>query len=54
MEELKEKKSKPLFTVIFKPEMLRFHPYSILTGETMVGIVIYFVLMVLMKISEAR
>ena len=53
MEELK-KKSKPLFKVILNLEMLKFHPYSILTGETMVGIVIYFVLMVLMKISEPR
>ena len=28
--------SRPLFTIIFSPEMLKFHPYSILTGETMV------------------
>ena len=25
----------PLFTIIFRPEILKFHPYSILTGETM-------------------
>ena len=24
--------SRPLFTIIFRPEMLKFHPYSILTG----------------------
>ena len=36
--------SRPLFTIIFRPEMLKFHPYSILTGETMVGFVIYCVL----------
>ena len=36
--------SRPLFTVIFRPEMLKFHPYSILTGQTMVGFVMYFVL----------
>ena len=36
--------SRPLFTIIFKPEMLKFHPYSVLTGQTMVGFVIYCVL----------
>ena len=34
--------SRPLF--IFRPEMLKFHPYSILIGKTMVGFVIYWVL----------
>ena len=33
--------SRPLFTIIFRPEMLKFHPYSILTGDTMVGFVIF-------------
>ena len=37
--------SRPLFTIIFRPETLKFHPYSILTGETMVGFVIFCVLM---------
>ena len=37
--------SRPLFTIIFMPEMLRFHPYSILTGDKMVGFVIFCVLM---------
>ena len=32
------------FQKYFWPEMLKFHPYSILTGETMVGFVIYCVL----------
>ena len=32
------------FTIIFRPEMLKFHPYSILTGQTMVRLVIYCVL----------
>ena len=32
--------SRPLFTIIFRPEMVKFYPYSILTGERMVGIVI--------------
>ena len=36
--------SRPLFTIIFRPEILKFHPYSILTWETMVGFVIYCVL----------
>ena len=36
--------SRPLFTIIFRPEMLKFHPYSILTGDTMFGFVIYCVL----------
>jgi hypothetical protein len=26
----------PLFSIIFRPEVLKFHPYSILTGQTMV------------------
>ena len=29
--------SRPLFTIIFRPEMLKFHPYSILTGDTRVN-----------------
>ena len=40
-------KSIPLFTIIFRPEMLKFqkfHPYSILTGDSMVGFVIFCVL----------
>ena len=37
----KKKNSRPLFTIFFRPEMLKFHPYSILTGQTMVGFVIY-------------
>ena len=28
----KDISSRPLFTFIFRPEMLKFHPYSILTG----------------------
>ena len=36
--------SRPLFTIIFRPEMLKFHPYSVLTGDTMVGFVIFCVL----------
>ena len=36
--------SRPRFTIIFRPEMLKFHPYSILTGKTMVEFVIYCVL----------
>ena len=36
--------SRPLFTIIFRPEVLQFHPYSILTGDTMVGFVIFCVL----------
>jgi hypothetical protein len=30
-----------IFTIIFKPEVLKFHPYSILTGQPMVVFVIY-------------
>ena len=33
--------SRPLFTIIVRPDMLKFHPYSILTREIMVGFVIY-------------
>ena len=36
---------RPLFTIIFRPEMLKFHPYSIWTGDTRVEFVIYYVLM---------
>ena len=36
--------SRPLFTIIFRPEMLKFHPYSILTGDLKVGFVIFCVL----------
>ena len=36
--------SRQLFTIILRPEMLKFHPYSILTGDTMVGFVIFCVL----------
>ena len=35
---------RPLFIIIFSPEMLKFHPYSILTGDTRVEFVIYCVL----------
>ena len=35
---------RPLFIIIFRPEMLKFHPYSILTGDTGVEFVIYYVL----------
>ena len=36
--------SRPLFTIIFRPEMLKFHPHSILTRDTMVEFVIFCVL----------
>ena len=35
---------RPLFIIIFRPEMLKFHPYSILAGDTRVEFVIYCVL----------
>ena len=35
---------RPLFIIIFRPEMLKFHPYSILTGDTRFEFVIYCVL----------
>ena len=35
---------RPLFIIIFRLEMLKFHPYSILTEDTMVGFVIFCVL----------
>ena len=34
----------PLFIIIFRPEMLKIQPYSILTGDTRVEFVIYSVL----------
>ena len=33
--------SRPLFTIIFRPEILKIHPYSILTRQTMVRLVKY-------------
>ena len=36
---------RPLFIINFRPEMLKFHPYSILTGDIRVEFVIYNVLM---------
>jgi hypothetical protein len=33
--------SRPLFTIIFRPKMIKFHPYSILTGEGKVDFLIY-------------
>ena len=36
---------RPLFIIIFRPEMLKFHPYSILTGQSMVRFIIYCVFM---------
>ena len=38
---------RPLFIIIFRPEMLKFHPYSILTGDTRVEFVISCVLSLL-------
>ena len=38
--------SRPLVTIIFRPEILKFHQYSIWSGETMVRFVIYCVLRV--------
>ena len=35
---------RPLFIIIFRPEMLKFHQYSISTGDTKVEFVIYCVL----------
>jgi hypothetical protein len=35
---------RPLIIIIFRPEMLKFHPYSILTRDTRVEFVIYRVL----------
>ena len=35
---------RPLFIIILRPEMLEFHPYSILTRDTRVEFVIYCVL----------
>ena len=35
---------RPLVIIIFRPEMLKFHPHSILTGDTIVEFVIYRVL----------
>ena len=36
--------SRPLFTIIFRLEMLKFHQYSFLTGDTMVGFVTFYAL----------
>ena len=33
--------SRPLFAIIFMPEMLKFHPYSILNGNTRVEFIIW-------------
>ena len=44
MEEFQKYFSRPLFTIILRPEMLKFQTYSILTGQTVVRLVIYCVL----------
>ena len=41
MEDFKNIFSRPLFTIIFRPEILKFHPYSILIRQTMVRFVKY-------------
>ena len=41
--------SRPLFIIIFRPEMLKLHPYFILTGDTRVEFAIYCVLSLLLK-----
>jgi hypothetical protein len=40
---------RPLFIIIFRPEMLKFHPYSMLTGDTRVEFVISCVLIIKSK-----
>ena len=40
---------RPLFIIIFSSEMLKFHPYSILTGDTRVEFATYCVLSKLQK-----
>ena len=47
MEEFQKKFPRPLFIIIFRPEMLKFHPYSIFTGDTRFEFVMYHVLSVL-------
>ena len=44
MEGFQKKYSRPLFTIIFRPKILFFVTYSILTGQTKVEFVIYWVL----------
>ena len=44
MEEFQTIFPRPLFIINFRPEMLKFHPYYILTGDTRVEFVIYCVL----------
>ena len=44
--------SRPNFTINFRPEMTKFHAYSILTGDKMVGFVIFCVLMLIRKSKE--
>ena len=44
MEEFQNIFPRPLFILIFRPEMLKFHPYYILTENTRVEFVIYSVL----------
>ena len=41
---------RPLFIIIFRPEMLKLHPYSIMTGDTRVEFVIFCVLRVVHKL----
>ena len=43
MEEFQKKISRPLFTIIIRPKILLFATYSILTGQTKVDFVIYWV-----------
>ena len=44
MEGFQKKKNLDHFSPSFLGEMLKFHPFSILTGDTMVGFVIFCVL----------
>ena len=47
MEEYQKYFSRPLFITIFRPDMLKFHPYYLLLGNTRVEFVIYRMLKIL-------
>ena len=53
MEEFQKYFSRPLFTIIFRPKILFFVTYSILTGQTKDEFVIYWVLMLGLLLNGA-
>jgi hypothetical protein len=54
MEEFQNIFSRPLFTIIFRPKMIKFHSYSILTVEGKDDFLIYCMLSTMSKARASR